>query len=615
MANKTRSLTRMDKRGMLQKFWGMIVILFVINALILIAINALFFNLEQRQKLSDIDNAIVLTKQFIQHDFDSNLANIEFLSQSQPIKSYVSSSIESTYGQIEDLFVNLAKTSTLYSQIRLLDLNGQELVRVDYRDGMTTRILRSQLQKKSERYYFKNTIALANGGVYTSPLDLNVEQGVIERPFLPMMRYGKPLYDENNNLKGALILNYFGTVVLDIFRDQMKAIPSQAMLINKDGYWLSHPNPDHEWGFMLNNNHKLSTEQPQLWTQITQGESGNTVIGDNRYIWQLVKNQYSDISPLSDDWKIVVVDSAQLFSLSKAFSQLTFLYPAFIIYIIGLLLVWLLAKNHVLKKKAQRELIGLNGTLKQIVAERTKELMVTKDITIMSMATLAETRDNETGQHLRRTQNYVKALADELSNHPKYQAELNADTIQQMFKSTPLHDIGKVAIPDRILLKPGRLTPQEFQVMKQHTTHGSNAISFSIKAISRELSLAQDSTFLNIAREIAHFHHERWDGSGYPSGLKGEDIPLSARIMAIADVFDALACKRVYKESYDRERTEKIMLDGRGSHFDPLIFDIFWEIRDEFWAIKERYADFISSDEGHVAEDHSDRLTKELVDV
>jgi len=164
------------------------------------------------------------------------------------------------------------------------------------------------------------------------------------------------------------------------------------------------------------------------------------------------------------------------------------------------------------------------------------------------------------------------------------------------------------------LLKPGKLTAQEFQIMKQHTTYGADAISSSIKEISAELNLQKGNTFLNIARDIAYFHHEKWDGSGYPLGLKGEQIPLAARIMAIADVFDALACKRVYKNAFSRKETEQIMSDGRGTHFDPLIFDEFWRIKDVFWDIKERHSDIESSIEAIDRENTDITKTPEVVE-
>ena len=202
-----------------------------------------------------------------------------------------------------------------------------------------------------------------------------------------------------------------------------------------------------------------------------------------------------------------------------------------------------------------------------------------------AMGSLAETRDNETGNHIRRTQNYVKVLAAKLKDNPKFAATLDATTIEMYYKSAPLHDIGKVGIPDSILLKPGKLTPEEFEIMKTHTTLGRDAI------IAAEKLLDAPSSFLRYAREIAYSHQEKWDGSGYPEGMVGPLIPLSARLMAVADVYDALISKRVYKPAMPHEKAVQIIREGRGQHFDPDIVDTFLEIADEFRTIAAAFQD------------------------
>ena len=226
-----------------------------------------------------------------------------------------------------------------------------------------------------------------------------------------------------------------------------------------------------------------------------------------------------------------------------------------------------------------------NAFLEQEVKRRTRELRVIQDATIVAMASLAETRDNETGNHIRRTQHYVQALARKLQPRPQFSPLLDDATIDMLFKSAPLHDIGKVGIPDAILLKPGKLTPEEFEIMKTHTTLGRDAI------VAAEKLIDAPSTFLHFAREIAHYHQEKWDGSGYPERLAGEAIPLSARLMALADVYDALVSRRVYKPPFPHARSVEIIREGRGKHFDPDMVDAFLEIHDEFRAIAERFAD------------------------
>ena len=226
-----------------------------------------------------------------------------------------------------------------------------------------------------------------------------------------------------------------------------------------------------------------------------------------------------------------------------------------------------------------------NQFLQTEVQKRTRELAAIQDVTILAMASLAETRDNETGNHIRRTQHYVRALATALKDHPRFSAALSDHVIDMLYKSAPLHDIGKVGIPDRILLKPGRFEPHEFEVMKTHTTLGRDAIQHA------EDQLGMPVEFLQYAKEIAYGHQEKWDGSGYPQGLAGEAIPLSARIMAVADVYDALISRRVYKEGMPHAKAVDIMREGRGSHFDPDILDAFLGMLDEFQRIAQKFAD------------------------
>jgi putative two-component system response regulator len=242
-------------------------------------------------------------------------------------------------------------------------------------------------------------------------------------------------------------------------------------------------------------------------------------------------------------------------------------------------------KTHLALKASADFLRDQNDYLEQEVAKRTREVAAIQDVTIQAMASLAETRDSDTGNHIRRTQHYVQALAEKLRDHPRFSDFLTERTITVLFKSAPLHDIGKVGIPDRILLKPGRFEPQEFEIMKTHTTLGRNAIECA------ERSLGTDVEFLRMAKEIALSHHEKWDGTGYPQGLCGDAIPISARLMALADVYDALISRRVYKDGMPHEKAVQIILSGRASHFDPDIVDAFMALQEVFRATALRFAD------------------------
>ncbi len=246
-------------------------------------------------------------------------------------------------------------------------------------------------------------------------------------------------------------------------------------------------------------------------------------------------------------------------------------------------------------RRVQTALRDQNELLEEIVQERTAELERTRAATILSLASLAETRDNETGNHIRRTQAYVNALALHLNDRVPPEQRLNRSTVNLLTQSASLHDIGKVGVRDSILLKTGPLNQLEFEKMKEHCLYGHQALL----AAEREL---ETSSFLRYAREIAYSHHERWDGSGYPQGLRGEAIPLGARLMAIADVYDALISRRVYKEPMPHSQAVQIITQGDGrtspKHFDPVLLNIFSEIHGEFTSIAQRYNDEEHSDYG-----------------
>jgi adenylate cyclase len=216
--------------------------------------------------------------------------------------------------------------------------------------------------------------------------------------------------------------------------------------------------------------------------------------------------------------------------------------------------------------------------------ERTRELTMVQEATIESMSSLTETRDPDTGGHIKRTQNYIRLLAEYLKHQPKFRVLLDDETIELLCKSAPLHDIGKVGVSDSILLKPGKLTEQEFEAMKQHTIYGRD----TILAAERKLG---NISFLRFAREIAYTHHERWDGYGYPEGLKGDQIPIPGRLMALADTYDALTSKRVYKSQLPHEKAVQIITEEKGSQFDPEVVDAFLAAKEDFRQISLTYAD------------------------
>jgi putative two-component system response regulator len=254
-------------------------------------------------------------------------------------------------------------------------------------------------------------------------------------------------------------------------------------------------------------------------------------------------------------------------------------------------------RTHLELKQARDRLAADNQWLEAEVARRMRENLLIQDLNVRALACVGEARDNETGAHIVRTQTYVELLARHLREHPRFAEALAGRNLDLIVKAAPLHDIGKVGIPDAILLKPGRYTPEEFEVMKAHPAIGADALD---KAMSQALASAGAEaaelgegafSFLKFAKEISLGHHEKWNGSGYPAGLAGDAIPVSARLMALADVFDALMCKRVYKPPMTLEETTRIILEGRASHFDPDVVDAFLANKERFADTAHRFAD------------------------
>lgn len=258
-------------------------------------------------------------------------------------------------------------------------------------------------------------------------------------------------------------------------------------------------------------------------------------------------------------------------------------------------------RNHLLLSQTREALRKQNQTLEILVAERTRkiqeqsdeladrseQLIAAQSATISAFCSLVEARDNETGNHIRRTQRYMLALCEQLREHPSFSSELTPQNIELLFKSAPLHDIGKVAIPDSILLKPGKLTADEWAVMQRHAELGAAAIASAQGEIGNK-----NTSFLEYARQIAHSHHERWDGTGYPRQLAAQAIPLAGRLMAIADVYDALISRRVYKPAFSHDEAIAIMRREGGRHFDPEILAGMLAIAPSFAEIANRFSDF-----------------------
>lgn len=229
-------------------------------------------------------------------------------------------------------------------------------------------------------------------------------------------------------------------------------------------------------------------------------------------------------------------------------------------------------------KEAEDKLEQYSKRLEEMVSEKVKETSDAQMATIFALVKLAESRDDETGAHIERTASFCRLLAEKARTLPRYASVITDEYLTAIYRASPLHDIGKVGISDLILLKPGKLTPEEFAIMKTHVEIGYQ----TLKSVDKRY---MNNTFIQMGLEITRYHHEKWDGSGYLAALKGEDIPLSARIMALSDVYDALRSKRVYKPAYTHEKSMEIIEEGRGKHFDPTLTDLFLNYHKEFEAL------------------------------
>lgn len=230
--------------------------------------------------------------------------------------------------------------------------------------------------------------------------------------------------------------------------------------------------------------------------------------------------------------------------------------------------------------RIEEQLQKYNYRLQELVSEKVQEISESQMATIFALVKLSESRDDDTGAHVARTAKLCRLLAQRLGLLPQYKNIITGEYIDNIYRASPLHDIGKVGMPDAILLKPDKLTPEEFEIMKTHTTVGFNTLAQVAQRYAQ-------NAFLKMGMDISRCHHEKWDGNGYPQGLSGEDIPLSARIMALVDVYDALRSKRVYKEAFSHEKSYTIITEGSGGHFDPLLIELFLQIHKDFQATRD----------------------------
>lgn len=372
-------------------------------------------------------------------------------------------------------------------------------------------------------------------------------------------------------------------VSLDIVMDEMQVMAEDIQLngegygfmIDKNGLVVAHHDVLQKGKNYLDDE-DMQGSQLQEMTRKILSSGGNAVTmeldGEECMIFS---------KEVQQDWYVVmVINTADLFERVKVTLWRNILVSVLIFIVVG----YFCTSSYRNRNKATRyaeELKNYQTTLEERVEAQTKKIkeqalerIRMQESVIEGMAAIIESRDNSTGEHVRNTKRYVSMMADYILENNIYPEEVDEKFTVYIRNAAPLHDVGKILISDVILNKPGRFTPEEFEIMKTHAFLGGDIVE-KILAGNAEPELLQ------MARDIVCCHHEKWDGSGYPRGLRGSEIPLSARIMAVADVFDALVCKRVYKEAMAEEHAFSILREDAGKHFDPVLVDVFFAIRED----------------------------------
>lgn len=466
------------------------------------------------------------------YNFDHHLL---FLRELPTMKSYADSGFASLgyRYEVQNIFYNLAKASREIYQIEIIDSSGQERVKIiNSQDSATTIVPYSDLQNKKNRYYL-NKIMNLNNKIYFSSIELNGKGSLVAKPFVPVVRVGTPLNDEKGNRKGALILSLNFSKILQL-------LPKRMFVQTQEGNLIA-----------------LSPEGTVVFKR------SNYTFKDSRGRLKIsgTENIHYSTLELAPDKKLIVAIHHNHIGLKGRLHKLVFLSAILLAVFLGL--IW-----------------GLS----YINISRFQEKNRTQRALISSLVELTDWRDPETGNHLMRTKTYAKALAKQLRENKKYRKTITMQFIKDIFDTSSLHDIGKVGIKDSILLKTGKLTDEEFEEMKKHVLIGKQVIQDVIDKFDI------NESFIMTARNIAAFHHEKYNGKGYPEGLKGEAIPLEARIFALADVYDALRSKRPYKDEMTHSEVVTIIRTEIGEHFDPDVVDAFLTIGKKFAEINHTYS-------------------------
>ncbi|TVM00788.1 MAG: phosphohydrolase [Candidatus Brocadia sp. WS118] len=509
-------------------FLSIVLILFILLGLILYFGGKQIYEKEAQWQHGEIISQLLSGKQIIEEYFFESGRNLLFLKDLWSTKGYVNSNLESIHYRrmTKEIFYDFAKVYKKYSRITIIDSSGRETIRVDNKqDDVTVIVPDSDLQNDKNQYYFQEAMQFDKGQVYTSSLDLNMQYGKVMIPYVPLIRLVTPLFNSKNDKKGILVLDLYFWKVLEL-------LPKNMFIQTEDGNIMSIK-PDGSTKFNKSN-------------YVFNDRSGWLYLSETETI------HYSTVEFLPG--KRFVVAMYHSHPLLKVALQRLMLV-SMILFVLFLCLISIIGYINIVRF---RELIGAQKAI------------------ISSLAELAERRDPETGCHLERTRYYALVLAKQLRKNKKYRKIITNEFIEDLYDAAPLHDIGKVGIRDSILLKESKLTDEEYEDIKEHVRIGKQVLQDAIDKFKLKQS------FLIVGRNICTYHHEKYDGKGYPEGLKGEEIPLEARIFALCDAYDAIRSKRSYKNVSTHEAAVKKIESDSGKHFDPDIVDIFLKCEKEF---------------------------------
>ncbi len=444
-----------------------------------------------------------------------------FLMGISSAEGYINSDFKSAHyrKETEEIFHKFVKAYDQYYQIRIIDSSGQEIIRIDNRpDNNTAMAVEPRHTNWNQKHYFRQAMKLPRDRIYASPIDLNIDGKGGEADGIPVIRLASPLFDSKNTRKGVMILDMYLSEILALLPENMfiQTAEGNIMSLKPDG---SLDFRKSEYNF--------------------KGSSGRLDISDTESI------HYSTVEFLPGK-KLIVAISCKHPLLKMAMEKL--------VLISGMLLALFL---------------GLISVIVYMNIQRFRELIGAQKTTIFALAELAEWRDPETGYHLERTRNYAVVLARQLRKNRKYRQVITDDFIEELYDAAPLHDIGKVGIRDSVLLKEGELTAQEYEEMKKHVLIGKQVLQDAIEKFNI------NESFILVGKNICAYHHEKYNGKGYPEGLKGEEIPLEARIFALCDAYDAIRTRRPYKGRLSHEEAVRRIVRDSGEHFDPDIVDAF----------------------------------------